>query len=67
MRNVIPVSTAHSPSRGIPAHLPLGIRTLLSIQWDKKPPAPRLPADVVATTAKKYEEALERLTGHGVQ
>ena len=40
---------------------------LLSIQWDKKPPAPRLPADVVATTAKKYEEALERLTGHGVQ
>ena len=40
---------------------------LLSIQWDKKPPAPRLPADVVVTTAKKYEEALERLTGHGVQ
>lgn len=40
---------------------------LLSIKWDKKPPAPRLPAEVVATTARKYEEALERLAGHGVQ
>jgi len=36
---------------------------LLSIKWDKKPPAPRLPAEVISTTAKKYEEALQRLTG----
>ena len=30
--------------------------------WDKTPPAPPLPADVVARTAAKYREALERLT-----
>jgi phosphoribosylaminoimidazole-succinocarboxamide synthase len=29
--------------------------------WDKTPPAPRLPADVVEKTAAKYREALERL------
>lgn len=36
---------------------------LLSIRWDKKPPAPRLPGEIVLTTSRKYEEALERLTG----
>jgi len=30
--------------------------------WDKTPPAPRLPQDVVEKTAAKYREALERLT-----
>jgi phosphoribosylaminoimidazole-succinocarboxamide synthase len=30
--------------------------------WDKTPPAPPLPADVVARTAAKYREALDRLT-----
>jgi phosphoribosylaminoimidazole-succinocarboxamide synthase len=39
---------------------------LLSIRWDKKPPAPRLPADVIATTSGKYAEALKRLTGNDV-
>lgn len=31
--------------------------------WDKTPPAPRLPAEVVEKTAAKYREALARLTG----
>ena len=31
--------------------------------WDKTPPAPRLPADVVEKTAAKYQEALTRLRG----
>jgi phosphoribosylaminoimidazole-succinocarboxamide synthase len=31
--------------------------------WDKTPPAPRLPQDVIEKTAAKYSEALERLTG----
>ena len=31
--------------------------------WNKRAPAPALPADVVARTAAKYREALERLTG----
>jgi phosphoribosylaminoimidazole-succinocarboxamide synthase len=35
---------------------------LLSLPWNRRPPAPELPADVVANTQKKYEEALTRLT-----
>ncbi|MDR6742216.1 phosphoribosylaminoimidazole-succinocarboxamide synthase [Herbaspirillum sp. 1173] len=31
--------------------------------WQKTPPAPALPADVIAKTGAKYREALERLTG----
>ena len=31
--------------------------------WSKTPPAPRVPNDVIAKTAAKYTEALERLTG----
>ncbi|QHI98936.1 phosphoribosylaminoimidazolesuccinocarboxamide synthase [Xylophilus rhododendri] len=31
--------------------------------WDKSPPAPRLPQEVIEKTAAKYSEALERLTG----
>lgn len=40
---------------------------LLSIRWDKKPPAPRLPEEVIATTSGKYVEALRLLTGKGVE
>jgi phosphoribosylaminoimidazole-succinocarboxamide synthase len=36
---------------------------LETLDWDKTPPAPRLPAEVIARTAEKYREALERLTG----
>ena len=32
--------------------------------WDKKPPAPMLPPEVIEATAKRYERAYERLTGH---
>jgi phosphoribosylaminoimidazole-succinocarboxamide synthase len=31
--------------------------------WNKQPPAPRLPPEVIAKTAEKYAEALKRLTG----
>ncbi len=31
--------------------------------WNKAPPAPRLPPEVIAKTSQKYQEALERLTG----
>jgi phosphoribosylaminoimidazole-succinocarboxamide synthase len=30
--------------------------------WDKTPPAPRVPDEVIAKTAAKYQEALQRLT-----
>ena len=35
---------------------------LESIGWNKKPPAPELPAEVAARTAEKYREALKQLT-----
>lgn len=35
---------------------------LEEIRWDKRPPAPELPADVARRTADKYREALTRLT-----
>jgi len=36
---------------------------LEGIGWDKRPPGPELPADVVAGTSARYEEAHARLTG----
>lgn len=36
---------------------------LETIRWDKRPPGPTLPDDVVAKTRAKYVEAYERLTG----
>lgn len=39
------------------------VRDWLETQdWAKTPPAPRLPAEVIAKTAAKYREALDRLT-----
>ena len=38
---------------------------LISINWDKKPPAPSLPADVITYTRDKYMEALEQLAVAG--
>jgi phosphoribosylaminoimidazole-succinocarboxamide synthase len=36
---------------------------LETLDWDKTPPAPKLPADVIARTSAKYREALEKLAG----
>lgn len=36
---------------------------LESIHWDKRPPAPALPEDVIARTSEKYREAYRILTG----
>lgn len=39
------------------------VRDWLETQdWDKTPPAPRLPAEVIERTAAKYQEALDKLT-----
>jgi len=34
---------------------------LISIKWNKKPPAPRLPAEIIEKTREKYKEALNRI------
>ena len=36
---------------------------LETLDWDKTPPAPRLPEDVIEKTSAKYREAFRRLTG----
>jgi len=35
----------------------------LATGWDKRPPAPEIPPDVVAATRLRYIEAYERITG----
>jgi phosphoribosylaminoimidazole-succinocarboxamide synthase len=40
---------------------------LLEIKWPKQPPAPKLPPEIIEKTREKYLEALERLTGHGLE
>jgi phosphoribosylaminoimidazole-succinocarboxamide synthase len=36
---------------------------LETLDWNKTPPAPKLPHEVIARTSQKYREALEKLTG----
>ena len=36
---------------------------LETLDWNKRAPGPRLPAQVIAHTAAKYQEALRRITG----
>jgi phosphoribosylaminoimidazole-succinocarboxamide synthase len=39
---------------------------LIGINWPKRPPPPKLPADVIEKTREKYLDALTRLTGKGL-
>jgi phosphoribosylaminoimidazole-succinocarboxamide synthase len=39
---------------------------LETLDWNKEPPAPKLPPDVIARTSEKYREALQRLTGRAL-
>jgi phosphoribosylaminoimidazole-succinocarboxamide synthase len=36
---------------------------LETLDWDKTPPAPHLPLEIIAKTAQKYQEAFNRLAG----
>jgi phosphoribosylaminoimidazole-succinocarboxamide synthase len=39
---------------------------LETVHWDKTPPGPELPAEIVEKTAAKYREAYQRLTGESL-
>jgi phosphoribosylaminoimidazole-succinocarboxamide synthase len=39
---------------------------LSSLDWDRTPPPPRVPDDIVAITAGRYESAYERITGRSI-
>jgi len=38
---------------------------LLACNWNKNPPAPNIPDNIIAATAAKYAEALTKLTSYG--
>jgi len=54
----------YQPGRGQPSYDKQFVRDYLeTLDWNKTPPGPVLPPDVVAKTSAKYLEAYERLTG----
>lgn len=54
----------YAPGKNPPSYDKQFVRDWLETQdWNKKAPAPALPADVLAKTRGKYEEALRRLGG----
>ena len=54
----------YAPGRGQPSFDKQFVRDYLeTLDWNKTPPGPTLPAEVVAKTSATYLEAYERLTG----
>ena len=54
----------YEPGHGQPSFDKQFVRDWLEASgWDKQPPAPKLPEDIIAATAAKYIEAYELLTG----
>ena len=52
----------YAPGKNPPSYDKQFVRDWLETQdWNKNPPAPILPPDVLAKTVRKYEEALKRL------
>jgi phosphoribosylaminoimidazole-succinocarboxamide synthase len=55
---------AYQPGTNPPSFDKQFVRDYLeTLQWDKSPPAPMLPAEVVARSGAKYLEAYQKLTG----
>jgi phosphoribosylaminoimidazole-succinocarboxamide synthase len=54
----------YAPGRGQPSFDKQFVRDYLeTLDWNKTPPAPALPPEVVARTQAKYFEAFEKITG----
>jgi phosphoribosylaminoimidazole-succinocarboxamide synthase len=54
----------HQPGREQPSFDKQYLRDWLETSgWDKTPPGPEIPAEVVAGTASRYHEAFKRITG----
>jgi phosphoribosylaminoimidazole-succinocarboxamide synthase len=54
----------YTPGKGQPSFDKQFVRDYLeTLTWDKTPPGPKLPDDVVNKTSAKYLEAYEKLTG----
>jgi phosphoribosylaminoimidazole-succinocarboxamide synthase len=60
-------ASEYAPGRAQPSFDKQYVRDYLEhIKWNKQPPAPALPADVVAATRDKYREAYRRITDHAL-
>ena len=58
---------SYRPGTSPPSYDKQYVRDYLeTLDWDKKPPGPALPANIIEATAAKYREAFERLTGPGL-
>lgn len=54
----------YEPGKDQPSFDKQYVRDWLVAQgWDKEPPAPELPEEIVANTSSRYQEAFRRLTG----
>jgi phosphoribosylaminoimidazole-succinocarboxamide synthase len=57
----------YSPGKAQPSFDKQYVRDYLErIGWNKQPPGPALPADVVAGTREKYRDSYQRITGHAL-
>jgi phosphoribosylaminoimidazole-succinocarboxamide synthase len=57
----------YTPGGGQPSFDKQYVRDhLIAVGWNRQPPAPRLPRDVIETTSGKYVEALRLLTGRTI-
>lgn len=57
----------YRPGSGQPSFDKQFLRDYLSsLDWDKTPPPPKLPEDILKKTGERYLEALERITGKGL-
>jgi phosphoribosylaminoimidazole-succinocarboxamide synthase len=55
---------SYAPGQSPPSYDKQFVRDhLLAIKWDQKPPAPRLPVEVIRQTQAKYLAALKNLLG----
>jgi phosphoribosylaminoimidazole-succinocarboxamide synthase len=55
---------SYAPGTSPPSYDKQFVRDYLeTLDWDKRPPPPPIPADIIEATAAKYREAFERLTG----
>ena len=54
----------YAPGQGQPSFDKQFLRDYLSsLDWDKTPPAPKLPAEIIEKTRERYEEAVKLITG----
>ena len=57
-------AASYAPNQSPPSYDKQFVRDhLVAIKWDQNPPAPRLPAEVIARTQEKYLAALKNLIG----